>query len=157
LRIALVFTLCLGCGSSSDDHKHDSAAHDHSGHSDTDLPDDFDDTQAKLSIDALAFVTYETEDGALPESTEFGVNIMLADPEDETTLLSDATVTAVDATMPSHGGHGMNVTPVVTDNEDGTFSAAPIKLHMPGHWVLHVDIEVNGVADTAEFDIECCD
>jgi hypothetical protein len=156
MRLALLTLVALGCSSASHEHKHDSG-HDHSSASDTDLPDDFDDTQEKLSQDGLAYVTYTTDDGTLPESVEFGVTITLMDPDDQATVLDNATVTTVDATMPSHGGHGMNVTPDVTNNGDGTFTAMPIKLHMPGHWVLHVDIEVNGVTDTTEFDIECCD
>ena len=154
LTLAILATACSSPTDSKDDTGH---THDHSGHGDTDLPDDFDDTPEKLSVDGLAWVAYETKDGTLPESTEFAVLITLSDPADSSSTLDDATVTAVDATMPSHGGHGMNVTPVVTDNGDGTFTAAPIKLHMPGHWVLHVDVEVDGAPDTANFDIDCCD
>jgi len=155
-RMLWVALLFLGCSQESKD----SGTHDHSdhdGHGDTDLPDDFDGTQEILSLDGLAHVMYATESGTFPESEEFSVSITLWDPAETTTPLDDATVTAVDATMPSHGDHGMNVTAVVTDNGDGTFSAAPIKLHMPGYWVLHVDVEVGGVEDTAIFDIDCCD
>ena len=80
-----------------------------------------------------------------------------SDPSNPTASLNDAVITLVDATMPAHGGHGMTVTPDVTDNGDGTAVAGPIKLHMPGYWVLRVDLEVNGAEDAAEFDIECCD
>ena len=159
MRTVLLLLVSIGCSETSSEHKHDSGDHHdgHGSHGDTDLPDEFDDTQTKLSRDGLASVSYVTEDGTLPESIEFGIEITLADGEDESTVLTDASVTAVDATMPTHGDHGMNVTAVVTDNGNGTFTASPIKLHMPGYWVLHVDIEVNGVPDTAEFDIECCD
>jgi hypothetical protein len=137
-------------------HKHHTG-HDHDDNGDTDLPDDFDGTQEKLSQDGLAWVSYVTESGSFPESTEFSVNVTLADPSNPTASLNDAVITLVDATMPAHGGHGMTVTPDVTDNGDGTAVAGPIKLHMPGYWVLRVDLEVNGAEDAAEFDIECCD
>ena len=162
MRVMMLSALLLaGCAGESKDtsaHDHDHDHHDdHGGHGDTDLPDDFDDTQEKLSQDGLSMVTYVTDSGTFPESVEFGVNISLLDPTDGSTLLADATVTEVDATMPSHGGHGMNVTAEVTENADGTFSASPIKLHMPGYWVLHVDFEVDGTADTTDFEIDCCD
>ena len=157
MRFIIFALLGLACSNPETNSKDSADTHDHSGHGDTDLPDDFDDTPEKLSVDGLAWVAYTTEDGTLPESTEFSVLITVGDPTDSSSALDDATVTAVDATMPAHGGHGMNVTPVVTDNGDGTFTAAPIKLHMPGHWILHVDVEVGGAQDTANFDIDCCD
>ncbi len=160
MRTLLLCSLLIGCSSPSDGDKTDSgSSHDHSSHGDTDLPDDFDGAQEQLSSDGLALVSYTTETGDIPESTEFSISISLMDPDptSQGTLLSNATVTAADATMPSHGGHGMTVTPVVTDNGDGTATAAPIKLHMPGYWVLHVDFEVDGVMDTVDFDIDCCD
>ena len=155
--IVLTYVL-IGCGDksggSADDAEDTATHHDHS---DSDLPEDFDDAREQISNNSLFYAEYEPVTDPIPESTEFTVQITLYDPTDTNTKLTDAIVTQVDSTMPAHGGHGMNVNPVVTDNGDGTWTAGPLKYHMPGHWVLHVWTEHNGDADRADFDIACCE
>ncbi|MCK6503098.1 hypothetical protein L6R53_06840 [Myxococcota bacterium] len=64
--------------------------------------------------------------------------------------------TAADATMPEHG-HGMNVSPVVTDHGDGTATAAPFQFQMEGWWQLTVELTAaDGAVETATFDYVCC-
>jgi hypothetical protein len=44
-------------------------------------------------------------------------------------------LTAFDARMPAHN-HGMVVKSTIQTLGEGKWSIAPVKLHMPGHWVL---------------------
>jgi len=162
--LSAVFALSatIGCGGKTDDandESDDSGTHSHDHHEgeDTDLPDDFDDSRTILSNDGVFTATYAPNPDPPPESVEFSVLITISDPDNSTVTLTGAEVTDVDSTMPSHGGHGMNVVPVVTDNGDGTWTAAPLKYHMPGYWVLHVEADINGETDRADFDISCCE
>ena len=48
----------------------------------------------------------------------------------------------------------MTVEPELTDNGDGTFTAAPFEFHMPGYWVIHATVaDTNGTEERADFDV----
>ncbi len=49
----------------------------------------------------------------------------------------------VDAIMPAHK-HGLNYTPKVTALGDGNFRVDEMLFHMPGLWVLQVDVDFRG-------------
>jgi hypothetical protein len=155
----------VGCQSKNDDNNTDSAAREHnsdddSGHmdqDDTDPPDDFDASRTVTSNDGLFTAVYVPTPDPIPESIEFSVAVTITDPTDPNLALSDVVITSIDATMPSHGGHGMNVNPVVSDNDDGTGEGSPLKFHMPGYWMLHVEATVGGQSDRADFEIDCCE
>ena len=145
---AMLIALAIACSGAEDD----SAA---SGHSDHDhggsaeLPDDFDPTTERTTHNETVTISYSSDPSPIPESTLFAVTFS-AD--------SGATVTAADATMPNHGGHGMTVEPELTDNGDGTYTAAPFEFHMPGYWVIHATVaDTNGVEERADFEVACCD
>ena len=59
----------------------------------------------------------------------------------------------VDARMPAHF-HGMNRTPKLTRQADGSFTAEGLLFHMPGHWELTFDISRGGKTERAQVDIE---
>jgi len=117
--------------------------HDHG----EDDPDGFDPSTEQTSSTGVT-VSYTTDPTPIPESEEFSV----------TFTLSEGRLSEADATMPTHGGHGMNVFPLVIDNGDGTFTASPFEFHMPGYWVIHAMIvDEDGTEERIDFDVECCE
>ena len=129
----------------------DTAASDHSGHDHggAQLPDDFNPTTELTTHNGTVTVSYTSDPSPIPESTLFAV-----------TFATDngAVIASADATMPNHGGHGMTVEPALTDNGDGTYTAAPFEFHMPGYWVIHATVaDASGVEERADFEVDCCD
>jgi len=59
----------------------------------------------------------------------------------------------VDARMPAHF-HGMNRSPKVTRQPDGSFQADGMLFHMPGHWELYFDIWQGAGAERAQCSID---
>lgn len=55
----------------------------------------------------------------------------------------DASLVAVDATMPEHR-HGMNYRPSVRALGDGRWRAEGLMFHMPGRWALRLDVQAAG-------------
>ena len=107
------------------------------------------------TTDGGSFVaTYTTDPAPIPSDDYFSVTLS-ALASDGTTALTDAAV-ELDAEMTGHG-HGMNVTPEVTDNGDGTFTATPFLFHMSGHWTIRFAITADGVTEKGYFDVECCE
>ena len=144
--MTIVFALlALGCGTEddADDWEHDHGEH----HGDTDLPDDFDPATEHTSSTGVT-VSYASDPSPIPESTEFAI----------TFTVSGGTLTEADATMPTHGGHGMPVAPQLTDNGDGTYTAEPFEFAMPGYWVIHATVaDENGTEERVDFDVDCCE
>lgn len=60
---------------------------------------------------------------------------------------ADATLTAVDATMPQHG-HGMNYRPSLQALGGGRWRAEGLLWHMAGTWQLQLDVDHQGVRHT---------
>ena len=60
---------------------------------------------------------------------------------------ADATLIAVDATMPQHG-HGMNYRPSLQALGSGRWRAEGLLWHMSGAWQLRLDVEHAGRAQT---------
>ncbi len=78
-----------------------------------------------------------TVQAAFAETAAVGQNTIEIDVTDEAgDPVTDATVT-VDPQMPSMG-HGSSEVPVVTSNEDGSYSAFPVTLQMGGEWVVTI-------------------
>lgn len=65
--------------------------------------------------------------------------------------VTDATV-VVDPQMPSMG-HGSSETATVTNNGDGTYTAFPVTLQMPGAWVVIVTAERGDDSGRLELDV----
>ena len=98
--------------------------------------------------------TYSTDPAPIPSDDYFSVTLA-ATESDGVTALTDAVV-ELSAEMTAHG-HGMNVTPEVTDNGDGTFTASPFLFHMTGHWTIRFAITSGGVTEQGYFDVDCCE
>ena len=107
----------------------------------------------------IAAGTYD-EDLSTESSGEEDAPITVAAAEPGAVIIthSGGTVIEADATMPSHGGHGMNVYPELDDDGAGTVVANPFQFHMPGYWELFVQLEnAEGQVETVRFDMACCD
>ena len=139
----LFIALTTGCSSAGDDsatsshadHEHDAAQ--------------FDPATDQTTHGGTVTISYASDPSPIPESALFAITFSTS---------AGAVVTAADATMPNHGGHWMTVKPEVTDNGDGTFTAAPFEFHMPGYWVIHATVaDTNGTEERADFDVACCD
>ena len=138
-----VLLMVAGCGPDGDATANDGHAH----HGDTDLPADFDPATEHTSSTGVT-VSYITDPSPIPESTEFAITFTVV----------GGTLAEADATMPTHGGHGMPVAPALTDNEDGTYRAEPFEFAMPGYWVIHATVEdENGTLERVDFDVDCCE
>ncbi len=104
------------------------------------------------SADGTYIVLWEPVDGAIPESEPFAVAIGVARVDGR--ALADDAVVGFDAEMPHHG-HGMNLVPVIERGaQAGAFTASGILLHMPGRWVIAVDVSEDGILERAQWDAE---
>ena len=56
---------------------------------------------------------------------------------------ANATLARVDATMPEHK-HGMNYRPSLKPLGNGLWRAEGLMFHMPGRWVLRLDVQADG-------------
>ncbi len=143
-RIIALSTLIAACGSDASDSGHH--MHDDGG---ANLPSDFDPTTELTAHSGAITISYTTNPAPIPESLLFSITF---------TVSEGATVVGADATMPTHGGHGMTVEPQVTDNGDGTFTATPFEFHMPGYWVIHALVaDTSGTEERVDFDVDCCE
>jgi hypothetical protein len=64
--------------------------------------------------------------------------------------VTDAAFTKVTTYMPLHG-HSSSVTPIVTDNGDGTYTINKLDLFMPGVWWVTPYVQVGSTTDTVKF------
>ena len=144
--LALALFACTG---GSDDGSADSGHHHHGGDTAT-----WDTTTSADTDGGLFHVTYTTDPDPIVESEEFAITFEVYDPADVSTMLTDATLSA-DGWMPAHG-HGMNVTPVASQNKDGSWTVAPFQFHMTGHWEIPVEVTRGGDTDTLTFHVDCC-
>lgn len=97
---------------------------------------------ALLLLPACAPPEGTTEGGLHIEATTQGApkvgqnTLELTLRDDEGEPVSGATLT-VHPFMSAHG-HGSSETPQITDHDDGSYTAAPITLTMPGAWEVTI-------------------
>lgn len=107
------------------------------------------------SADGTYIARWEPEGGALPDAEPFNMRFALR-RADGAPIAASATF-AVDAEMPHHG-HGMNLVPTVTRagsaNGDELLVAAGMLLHMPGRWVLSLDVGEGGIVERTQWFID---
>ncbi|MCH2132183.1 MAG: hypothetical protein MK116_00385 [Phycisphaerales bacterium] len=84
----------------------------------------------------------------IPLNQFFQIEIQVLDIAANPITPEDATL-KVDAGMPQHG-HGMNHVARVVPQEDGTWLAEGLLMHMPGDWQLYFDLEQDGVSRRAQ-------
>ena len=107
------------------------------------------------SADGTYVASWEPEGAALPDAEPFNMRFAVR-RADGRAILPSARI-AVDAEMPHHG-HGMNLVPTVTRlgawNGSDLLVASGMLLHMPGRWVLSLDIEEDGVLERTQWFID---
>lgn len=101
------------------------------------------------SADGTYRVAWEPIGGTIPDAEPFAIAVEVA-RVDGAPLVQDVVV-LVDAEMPHHG-HGMNLVPVVKPGpRPGTFVAEGLLLHMPGAWVVAIDVGEAGVSERTQW------
>jgi len=103
------------------------------------------------SADGTYSVRWEVVGGAIPDAEPFGIAFAVT-RADGRPIAADAQV-FVDAEMPHHG-HGMNFVPMVKRQGDDTFVAEGLLFHMPGRWVLAIDVGEDGVRERTQWIVD---
>lgn len=104
------------------------------------------------SADGTYLVLWEPAGGSIPDAEPFEVLIGVARADGA--RLADGATVSFDAEMPHHG-HGMNFTPLVERQPgEGAFIAKGALLHMPGRWVIAVDVSEGGVMERTQWYVD---
>ncbi len=107
------------------------------------------------SADRTYIARWEPEAGALPDSEPFNIRFAVR-RADGSAIAADARF-VVDAEMPHHG-HGMNLVPTVARaggwRDEELVLASGMLLHMPGRWVLSLDVEEDGVLERTQWFVD---
>jgi len=141
---ALLATLALACGTGSGDG-HDTGGHQHGGDEDH---DHYTPGMLRTSEQGLYVVAFYSDPGPPAK----GLNTFRLGITDQAgTAIEGASIT-VDLTMPSHGGHGSDRTPVVEEEAPGIYRVEQASLTMIGVWQVDITIEHEVVGlDTVTF------
>jgi hypothetical protein len=103
------------------------------------------------SADGTYVVRWEVVVGKIPDAEPFSIAFAVT-RADGAPLAADAEV-FVDAEMPQHG-HGMNFVPTVERKGGDTFIAQGLLFHMPGRWVLAIDVGEDGVRERTQWEVD---
>lgn len=95
-------------------------------------------------------VTYETAPDPISTNDPFDLKFSVM-PKQSPAAGAPVTVD-VDARMPAHF-HGMNRTPKLSRQPDGSYKAEGMLFHMAGHWELYFDIAQGGRTERAQVDV----
>ncbi|MCB9777045.1 MAG: hypothetical protein H6742_00610 [Alphaproteobacteria bacterium] len=146
--LPLALTLLVACGDGDTDSGATDDGHTHTDHGGSDSGAvDYSRTQ---DTDGGSWsVTWTPSIDPVPMNQNFDVAL-------DVTPADGVSITRIDATMPAHG-HGMNVTPELVDNGDGTATASPFNLHMEADWLIEVDVSGDAGTETASFHVMCCE
>jgi hypothetical protein len=88
----------------------------------------------------------------VPLIEPFDLEVRVRDGRDRATPVDDVEL-VVDGRMPEHR-HGMNVEPLVTRRDDGSFHVEGMVFHMPGDWEIHLDVVTpDGVVERAQIEV----
>jgi hypothetical protein len=105
-----------------------------------------------VSADGTYRVAWEPVGGVFPDAEPFAIAIEVERVDGRE--LQAATAISADAEMPHHG-HGMNLVPVVKPVPGrGRFIAEGMLLHMPGRWIVSIDVEEDGIAERTNWVID---
>lgn len=107
--------------------------------------------QSGVSADGTYTVRWEVVGGAIPDAEPFAIAFAVT-RSDGNAVSPDAKV-FVDAEMPHHG-HGMNFVPTVKRKGGDTFVGEGLLFHMPGRWVLAIDIGEDGVRERVQWNVD---
>lgn len=109
------------------------------------------DARSGTSADGTYTVKWEVVGGAIPDAEPFAIAFAVT-RTDGKPVAADAEV-FVDAEMPHHG-HGMNFVPTVKRRGGDTFLGEGLLFHMPGRWVLAIDVGEDGVRERTQWFVD---
>jgi len=107
--------------------------------------------QSGTSADGTYTVRWEVMGGAIPDAEPFAIAFAVTRKDGKP--ISDGAEVFVDAEMPHHG-HGMNFVPVVRRQGGDTFVGEGLLFHMPGRWVLAIDVGEDGVRERTQWIVD---
>lgn len=105
-----------------------------------------------VTRDGKYVVTWAPVGGVVPVNDHFEVDVTLASNDDERVPVEGAAV-AMTCYMPDHG-HGMLREPRSEELGDGRYRVRGFLLHMGGFWTVSVNVLVDGVASTADDELD---
>ncbi len=108
------------------------------------------------SADGTYLARFEPALGEIPDAEPFAIRFGVR-RADGAALASDARF-IVDGEMPQHG-HGMNMIPTTQRVSESSATEARVLangllFHMPGRWVLSLDIEEDGVLERTQWFVD---
>ncbi|MEY3142921.1 MAG: hypothetical protein RLY21_1414 [Planctomycetota bacterium] len=109
------------------------------------------DARSGTSADGTYTVKWEVVGGAIPDAEPFAIAFAVT-RTDGKPVAADAEV-FVDAEMPHHG-HGMNFVPTVKRQGGDTFLGEGLLFHMPGRWVLAIDVGEDGIRERTQWFVD---
>jgi hypothetical protein len=109
------------------------------------------DARSATSADGTYTVKWEVVGGAIPDAEPFAIAFAVTRADGEV-VSADAEL-FVDAEMPHHG-HGMNFVPTVKRRGGDTFLGEGLLFHMPGRWVLAIDVGEDGVRERTQWIVD---
>ena len=101
------------------------------------------------SNDKGYIVTIQSMPAEVPMNKPFKLIIEVRDSREA--LVEDVSI-RVDGGMPSHN-HGMYTEPKVKALGSGRFEATGMLFHMPGIWLIVVDIDTGFVTERAQYEV----
>jgi hypothetical protein len=107
--------------------------------------------QSGVSADGTYTVRWEVVGGAIPDAEPFSIAFAVTRADGKP--VSPEAKVFVDAEMPHHG-HGMNFVPTVKRKGGDTFVGEGLLFHMPGRWVLAIDIGEDGVRERVQWNVD---
>ncbi len=109
-------------------------------------------SEGKLTSAGSFYVMWWTEPEAIPLNEMFTLHVCVVEPNDHTTLILEAVITA-DAWMPAHN-HGTTLQPRVQSHGDGTATVTGMLLHMEGQWELRFGVAAGARMERVSFPIQ---
>jgi hypothetical protein len=109
------------------------------------------DARSGTSADGTYTVKWEVVGGAIPDAEPFAIAFAVTRADGK--LVSADAELFVDAEMPHHG-HGMNFVPTVKRHGGDTFLGEGLLFHMPGRWVLAIDVGEDGVRERTQWIVD---
>lgn len=108
------------------------------------------DEQKAYSDSGEYLVTFLSTPDPIPLNEIYSLTVTVRDSEG--LALDEDYGVLIDGFMPAHG-HGMNTEPEVTALGEGRYLAENMRFHMPGEWVVYVDVVTGETVDRTTFDV----
>lgn len=97
-------------------------------------------------------ITYTPTPDPIPLNDNFGLKITVTYADGREISLPEDLMIKADGFMPEHN-HGMLQTPTVQKETMGQYKVEGMKFHMPGKWMMKVEVTSGGKTELAEFEI----